>query len=46
MTKLTERDIIAPFIGKAVNSETFANVAYKNGNQYMSCSADYIDDPQ
>ena len=46
MTKLTERDVLAPFIGKAVNSETYANVAYKNGNQYMSCNADYIDDPQ
>ena len=46
MNKLTERDIIAPFIGKAVNSESFAKVAYKNGSEYMICNADYIADPQ
>ena len=46
MSKLTERDIITPFIGKAVNSETFANVAYKNGSEYMICNVDYIDNQQ
>lgn len=46
MNKLTEQTLIYPFIGKAVNPETFANVAYKNGNQYMICNADYIDNTQ
>ena len=46
MTKLTEQDIIKPFIGKSVNQETFDKVAYKNWNEYMICNADYIDDPQ
>ena len=46
MNKLTEQDIIRPFIGKAVNPETFSKVAYKNGSEYMICNADYIDNPQ
>lgn len=46
MNKLTEQDLIRPFIGKAVNQETFGKVAYKNGNEYMICNADYIDDSQ
>ena len=46
MNKLTEQDLIRPFIGKAVNPEIFSRVAYKNGSEYMICNADYIDDPQ
>ena len=46
MTKLTEPDIIRPFIGKTLNQEAFNKVAYKNGSEYMICNADYIDDPQ
>lgn len=46
MPKLTEQDIIRPFIGKVVNPETFANVAYKNGSRYIICNADYIDKQQ
>ena len=46
MYKLTEQDIIRPFIGKAVNQETFSKIAYRNGNEYMICNADYINDPQ
>ena len=45
MPKLIEQDLIRPFIGKAVNKENFAKIAYKNGSQYMICNADYIDDP-
>ena len=47
MTKLTERDIIAPFIGKAVNQEHFNNIGYRNGgNNFLICNVDYIDNPQ
>lgn len=46
MTKLTEQDLIRPFIGKAVNPETFPRVAYQNGSAYIICNADYIDNPQ
>ena len=46
MSKLTEQDLIHPFIGKTVNPETFASIAYKNGSEYMICNVDYIDNPQ
>ena len=47
MTKLTERDIIAPFIGKTVNQEHFNNIGYSNGgNRFLICNADYINKPQ
>lgn len=46
MNKLTEQDLILPFIGKAMNPETFAKVAYENGSEYMICNVDYMDDPQ
>lgn len=46
MNKLTELDIIRPFIGKTVNPDAFAKVAYKNGSEYIICNADYINDPQ
>lgn len=46
MNKLTEKEIFSQFIDKAVNTDTFAKVAYKNGSEYMICNADYIDDPQ
>ncbi len=43
MAKLTERDIIAPFLGKAVNQENFKKIGYNNGgNKYLICNADYI----
>ena len=45
MSILTEKEIVCPFIGKSVNPEAFANVAYKNGSEYMICNADYIDEP-
>ena len=46
MNKLTEQDIICPFIGKTVNQEYFGKVAYKNGSEYIICNADYIDSLQ
>lgn len=46
MNKLTEQDLLRPFIGKSVNHENFANVAYQNGSKYMICNADYIDKQQ
>ena len=46
MTKLTEQEIIRPFIGRTVNQETFAKVAYKNGSEYLICNVDYIDNAQ
>ena len=46
MNKLTEQDILKPFIGKSLNQEAFSKMAYKNGNEYMICNADYIDNPQ
>ena len=46
MSKLTERDIIAPFIGKSVNPETFSKVVYTNHGSHRISNADYIDDPQ
>ena len=45
MGKLIEQGIIGPFIGKAVNQETFDNVAHKNRDRYLICNADYIDKP-
>ena len=42
MHKLTERDIIVPFIGKQINPETFSKVTNKNRIRI----ADYIDNPQ
>ena len=45
MSKLTERDIFNPFIGKPVNQETFSNVAHENRGKYLICNADYIDKP-
>lgn len=41
MAKLIERDIFASFMGKPVN-ENFDSVAYQNGNEYIICNADYI----
>ena len=46
MSNLTEKEIILTFIGKSVNQETFARIAYENGSEYMICNADYIDDPR
>ncbi len=47
MVKPTEKDIVIPFIGKAVNQEHFNNIGYHNdGNNYLICNADYIEKPQ
>lgn len=46
VSKLLEQDIIAPFIGKAVNLDAFNKVAYKNHDSYRISNADYIDDTQ
>ena len=41
MSKLTEKEIFLPFIGKSVNPETFTKVSSKDRIRI----ADYIDDP-
>ena len=45
MGKLTEQDILRPFIGKTVNPETFAKVARRHSDKYLICNASYISDP-
>jgi hypothetical protein len=45
MVKLTEHDILAPFIGKTVNPDTFTKVAYKTSGGHLICNADYMDMP-
>ena len=46
MNKLTERDIIAPFIGKSINQEHFSNIGDRNGGNYFIRNVNYIDKPQ
>lgn len=47
MPKLTEQDIISPFIGNTVSQEHFNKIGYSNGgNNYLICNADYINNPQ
>ena len=47
MVKPTEKDIVIPFIGKAINKKRFNDIACHNrGNSYLICNADYIGKPQ
>ena len=47
MNRLTESDIIAPFIGMDVNPERFNSVVHRSyGNDYTIRNVDYIDSPQ
>lgn len=46
ISKLTEKELFASFIGASIDPQAFSKVAHKNWDKYMICNADYINDPQ
>lgn len=42
---LTEKEIFSAFIGAAINPQNFNKVAWRYGDKYMICNADYINEP-
>lgn len=45
MSKLTEQDVILPFVGKKVNRTAFEEMARYNSYEYVICSSRYLDKP-
>lgn len=44
MNKLTEKEIFSAYIGAAIDPQNFNKVAYRYGDKYLICNADYIND--
>ena len=45
MTKLTEKEIFSAFVGATIDPQNFNKVAYRSGDKYLICNADYINNP-
>ena len=46
MARLTEEEIISPFIGKRLDLKKIEPIAWDNGDGYSICSSEYFDDEE